>query len=192
MKIRSDYLKVMLLFAAEKGVRYYMNGVYIKGDRMYATDGACLTVCKLEGDSGLDVIIPSKEIRVALQLLDSIEGFPQTIEVTADRIGQVFYKPIYGKYPNVTEVIPKPFDVMDAKKLTFNADYLSRYAKMSKIICGGAPNKGGISIKAKDELSAANIHVFGCDDFFSILMPMRNPGAEFWPHWIADTEEVTA
>ena len=39
MQIPVNYLKAMLLFCGKKDVRYYLNGIAIKGDKMIATDG---------------------------------------------------------------------------------------------------------------------------------------------------------
>jgi hypothetical protein len=186
MKIETRYLRAMLLFVANNDIRYYLNGVHIKGDRMVATNGHCLTVCRLKEDSGLDVIIPSKHIAVALQLTNRMpKGIQPTIEITADRIGDVFYKPIVGIFPDFNKVIPKKFDSMDVKKICVNPSYFAVFEKMGRLFFH---QEAAISIKAMDERSAIIVHVSGCDDFFSLVMPMRFEGADFFPNWLFDSQ----
>jgi len=187
MIIETRYLRAMLLFVANDDIRHYLNGVYIKGDKMMATNGHYLTVCKLQEDSNLDVIIPTKHVQAAIQLAKRENKFTQPeIEITNERIGDVFYKPIDGKFPDYKKVLPKEFDVMECGAISVNPAYIAKFEKLGLLF-----NKRhiGISIKAKDESSAMIVHVYGCDDFFSLVMPIKFDKAKFFPDWLYKVEQ---
>lgn len=188
MQINVKYLRAMLLFVAKNDVRYYLNGVAIQGNRMIATDGNRILVCRLPEDSGLQVIIPTREIKVALMLVEKVfNEFDETIEITTDHIGKVSYKPIEGKYPDFKRLIPKPFEGGMINGLAVNAAYMADYAKIGEIINGKRSYR---AVYLKQSTANKNtsilVHIDGCNDFFSLIMPMRIDESTCIPDWLAD------
>lgn len=191
MQINVKYLRAMLLFVAKNDVRYYLNGVAIQGNLMIATDGNRILVCRLPEDSGLQVIIPTREIQVALMLVEKNKYvIDDTIEVTADHVGRVSYKPIEGKYPQWKNLIPKPFKGGMINGIAVNALYMADYAKIGKIV-NGKHRYSAVYIKqsTSDKNTSMLVHIDGCDDFFSLIMPVHMDENSCIPDWLTKVEK---
>ena len=114
------YLLQMVHFAmAQQDIRYYLNGLLlvIEKDkvRTVATDGhrlaCCDTICEVETEEPVEVIIPRKAVLQLMKLL------PDTDELTQVEIGnehacfsfgdiEFLTKLIDGKFPDYNRVIP--------------------------------------------------------------------------------------
>ena len=105
-----NYLKAALLFA-QSDVRYYLNGVYITPDAIYATDGH--RAIKLVCTTGIDTpaIVPSEHVKNAIKLAPKKTA---VLPITNARIspvtegvqlGATVYPTIEGKYPDLTAAL---------------------------------------------------------------------------------------
>lgn len=181
MLIRIADLKVMLLFAAKKDIRFYLNGVCISGDKMIATDGRRLTVCQLDGDSGLNVVVPREEIEAAVALAKNKNKKLDVLDVTADRIGDVHYDPLPGKFPNWRNVIPEKISKMNVDGVSFNPGYLYDYKRMAAILKLKRPQ---ITVWHEQNESVAVVSVYGAINYFCILMPIIGIEIPVIPNWL--------
>jgi DNA polymerase III sliding clamp (beta) subunit (PCNA family) len=182
MDISVKHLKCMLPFVAKQDIRYYLNGLAIQGDKMITSDGHRMTICRLDGDTGLDVIVPISAVKAAIQLAET-----SSVEITGERIGDVFYKPIEGTFPNWKKIVPKALKKSSNKYFAFNPRYLGDYSKMKVIL--GCTRYDGIVIYQETEHSPAVIDI-NEDRFFCLLMPIHADSAKASiPDWISEVSE---
>lgn len=175
-------LKAMLPFVDKHDIRYFLHGIKITGDKMMATDGRRLTICRLPTDTGLDLIIPIQAVEFALKLNEDLDS----IEVTPTNIGRVMYTPIDGKYPDVWKVIPADIESMKSQYVSFNPKYMGDYHKLIKAIKGCS---GEVTIRQSDELSTIIVDV-GLEDFFCLLMPCSGAVPPAVPSWVAEMRDA--
>lgn len=148
---------------------------------MISSDGHRILVCRLEdNDENLDLIIPARDIQIALMLADK---YQLKIEVTPTQIGRVLYKPIDAEYVNWKKVIPAPFKGNELNTLSFNPSYMADYYKICKLI--NQKLAPGISVMQKDGNSPILVRMFGANDFFSLLKPLTRSACDAkLPDWI--------
>jgi DNA polymerase-3 subunit beta len=192
--------------AAEKDVRYYLNGVCFdfRAGRIYATDGHRLFICngyKADHDS---VIVPADTIDAALKqftgeygrgkrngdavVVMTLDGDAVTIETPC---GMVSGKLLSGKFPDVGYVVPR--DAGPIALSGFNARYLAD-ASDALAIYRNIPAKRnfGVSIHSRGNESA--VITDGRDGALVIVMPMRTDAAgtpQNALQWFHDTPEAS-
>lgn len=144
IEVTRAQLRAALIFAADKDIRYYLNGVCLHvgecGDaRLVATDGHRLAIVKLCEQSSAapgEYLIPRdilKTIKKAgrldtIPLLLTIDGDGFQLEDQAARAIIGGAKLIDGKFPDYQRVIPIP-ENMDGTPGAFNASYLADIQK---------------------------------------------------------------
>lgn len=145
---------------------------------MVATDGHRMTICRLEQDTGLNVIVPRDDIEAAIALHNKRKGKAVLeIDVTTDRIGDIFYQPIDGKFPEWQKVVPKDHDKMEVNSVGFNARYMAEYVKAGAILGSGSY----ISMRQSKE-SAVFVVNIGQPEFLCLLMPSTSDVPKV-PEW---------
>lgn len=139
--IQRNALKAVSLFKAVKDVRYYLNGVCVKASptetRLIATDGHTLAVHRQQfsNDRYLpELIIPSDTVKTVLawkSVNKACADMPMELTITSDTEARItwqgdkiaVFKPIDGKFPDYTRVIPES---LTGETAQFNPDYIAR------------------------------------------------------------------
>lgn len=184
IEVTRAQLRAALIFAGDRDIRYYLNGVCLHvgecGDaRLVATDGHRLAIVKLCDQSSAtpgeylitrDVL---KTIKKAgrldkIPLLLSIDGDTFQIVDQADRAILGGARLIDGKFPDFQRVIPDP-STMDGAPGTFNAAFLADIQK-ALIELG---DKNGFFTMLQDGGNQRALVVREDKDFLCVVMGMR-------------------
>lgn len=161
MEILTNQLRAVLLAAAKKDVRFYLNGVLVNSHHIVATDGHRMHIAA-HGQEGWDhgpVIIPREAVELA------VKSKATMLQVTPSQIGNVAFSPVDGTYPDYLRVIPHG-KVADVGPLEFavNPDFLQDACKAINLATG----------KKLAVLSLVNGALTWCNgDFQAVVMPMR-------------------
>lgn len=134
MEILTNQLRAVLLAAAKKDVRNYLNGVLVNSRHIVATDGHRMHIAVHGQDwQHGDVIIPREAVELA------VKSKAHALQVTAAQIGNVAFSPVCGKFPDYMRVIPQG-GVADVGPLEFavNPDYLRDACKAIELATGTA------------------------------------------------------
>lgn len=185
--IKPNELEAIALAASTEETRYYLNGVYITGGAMVATDGHRLAGLRLDKTGDKDgFILGSADIKKALQLAKLtkkeagkhveelvaivIEG--NTIKIMLGEIEKAAFgfKPIDGRFPDYRRVIPANCDDGVAA-CSFNADYMVDFSKMAKLLSGTKTSH--IRLRSTGEGTPIFIDISGAREFTEVLMPVR-------------------
>lgn len=184
--IKTNELKALLICAAKKDIRYYLNGVYFEssdnGLIAVATDGHRLLAINLPNETveGVKALIPRALIEAAIKTKApiveiSIEGQ----QVTLTSAGQSTSGAISeGVFPDYRRVIPAT--ASGERTADFNYEYLVDFDKVAKLLCGG------LARVSQNGLSAALVH-FADENAIGVVMPMRKEaieGATYRPAWV--------
>lgn len=179
MDIKTDTLRALLLIAAKKDTRFYLNGVYItrteNGNALaVSTDGhrALFVELPTNAPGWAPAIIP----RAALDLAMKTEK-GESLTINQDSIrgshGSAFlYEPIPANYPDVSLILPDHSE-HNGPAFGFNAEYVGDFAKVAKLLAGKSGS--GISIVYPDSKSSkgAALITFGTDSAIGVLMSLR-------------------
>lgn len=139
--IKTNELQAMLLTAAKKDVRYYLNGVFVHIQpeliRLVSTDGSHMSVLRVEHDKvngAAEIIIP-RDIIAGLDkkggvviLEDQPDGKWRITEHTG-RVTQ--FSPIDGKFPDFRRVMPVN---LDGQATQIDPELLVDFKKLGKAI----------------------------------------------------------
>jgi len=128
--MKKEQLQALLLFAAKKDVRFYLNGIYSDPTGyLVATDGHRILYIKT-GEPGFDLIIPREAADAAVKMAKK----GQEIPLTATSLGQVTYTPVDGKYPDWRRVIPGSDNLHPNPQCLFEWQYLTDAEKAFKLM----------------------------------------------------------
>lgn len=138
-----NQLKAALLFAANKDVRYYLNGVLFNGEtgELVATDGHRIIVVKTSWRGESKCIIPRGLIEKALKITKADE----VIELEYDEAHKLitlhglFDSAIDGKYPDYSHALPDNKDLVRSPA-AYNVQYLADAHKAHNILLGLKPS----------------------------------------------------
>lgn len=184
IEVTRAQLRAVLIFAAEKDIRYYLNGVCLHvgecGDaRLVATDGHRLAIVKLCNKSSAtpgEYLIPRAVLKTVkkagrldkLPLLLTIagDGFQLVDQYDDSILGGA--KLIDGRFPDYQRIIPIP-ENMDGTPGTFNASYL---ADIQRALIELGDNNGFFSMLQNGEKSGALV-VREDKGFLCVVMGMR-------------------
>jgi DNA polymerase III sliding clamp (beta) subunit (PCNA family) len=185
-------LRAARTHAAEKDVRYYLQGVYLDtvAGKVVATDGHRLFVANARGvkSNYPAVIVPNETIDAALKQFTgeyargkSLGAVDVTVTIDDNHIaigtptGSVTGKALDGRFPEWRRVVPKAEDVGDQVPAVLNTQYLAD-------ACEALSIARNLSKKAASQ-HAIRIHMRGefptvvTDNTIGVLalvMPMRN------------------
>ena len=119
------WLKAVMLAAAKKDVRYYLNGVMVRNGELAATNGHMLLIIKSDSiKSDGEYIIDNDTLKMIVTSHKGIKG-DNRVEVidsmTTTGGSKISINPVDGKFPDVNRVIPQETSGEIAQ---FNAEYL--------------------------------------------------------------------
>lgn len=134
-------LQASLLFVAKRDVRFYLTGVFVGKGMISATNGFLVLICDEPAVKEIELIIPSAVVKSFISKM----GTKRDLEVNLSKIDDDFwllhhrdcyelFKPIDGKYPDVTRIdMPKPESYESKQFPHLNFDYLMLFHKASAI-----------------------------------------------------------
>lgn len=186
MNINAKALKAMLLFAAKKDIRFYLNGVLIRGEFMVATDGHRMAVYRLPEDSGLNIVIPREDVELGLKSV----GKQEWIVVNENYVGRVAYTCLDAStYPDWRKVVPSKIGAMQVSHVAFSTDYISDFSKAYKAMHPHDGHLPPIIVRQESESSVAIVDFGGGENFFVLLMPRRAETAPQIPEWVVHAKQ---
>jgi len=191
--ISHDTVKALLVAAAKKDTRHYLNSVCIdvRGTDIVAvaTNGHILVALPLATDS---TIVPGQYI-VPRDLLDNLKPAYKgaQVTVTIDPAAQTVSINVGGSststqlvdgiFPNWRKVVPR---VVSGKVSQFDADYVAAFGKINTLL--GSKYSPAIAHNGGSENSVeAAARVLLTGEAIGVLMPMRyeNPTVDN-PSWL--------
>ena len=131
------WLKAVMLAAAKKDIRYYLNGVMVRNGEVAATNGHMALIIKSDDiKSDGEYIIDNDTLKMIVTAHKGIKG-DNPIEVidsmTTTCSSKIHITPVDGKFPDVNRVIPqKP----SGEIAHFNAEYLLACQKANEEFLG--------------------------------------------------------
>lgn len=180
--IKPNELEAISLSASTEQTRYYLNGVYITGNAMVATDGHRLAGLRLSEASSEGFILGNADIKKALQLYKSVPlkqrgdveirivGETLLVINKSENVGSFLFKPVDGNFPDYTRVIPTNTD--EGKPVTsFNAAYMADFDKMSRLLTGNKTSC--IRLRSTGDDAPLLVDIAGAGEFTGVLMPKR-------------------
>ena len=119
------WLKAVMMAAAKKDVRYYLNGVMVRNGELAATNGHMALMVKSESiKSDGEYIIDNDTLKMIVTVHKGIKG-DNRVEVidgmTATGNSKISITPVDGKFPDINRVIPQE---TSGEIAHFNAEYL--------------------------------------------------------------------
>ena len=176
MIINVTTLKALLLFAAKKDVRFYINSVHFEcsanGTVAVATNGHVLAVAKLDSDSTM----PAISFTVPREHLDNVvknasKGSVDIIQVDATQCtlnssnGRITVPLLDGKFPDWRRVTTPP---QTGERAYFHPDYSALVDKAGQLV---SPVKAGYLIQQNgNSVGYCKIS----DEFHAYVMPVRS------------------
>jgi hypothetical protein len=183
--IKTDYLKVAVLFASTETTRYYMNGVHVTGT---ATDYQLVSTCGVnmfvarqcvdedmaENDTDFAFTIPTDTCKLAIKAAGRAETISLKVAGGVFTIAGIQFTPIGGSFkqsetdacmfPDWQRVVPQSVDGVLQQFDTKQIALWERARKILKDIPSIHHNSNGPAILA-----------FSDENIFGLLMPMRRP-----------------
>lgn len=210
LTVRAEIIAVLKLFASDKDVRYYLNGIALEigatESRLVATNGAMLGCIRIVSEQP-EVAAPLTNIIIPNDLLKSIKpsgmveiaigdletkdnGKGEEVPVSNARPVTLTYaglsmsgKTLDGTFPDFRRVIPSKVSGQPAQ---FDPRFTGTLAKAWSIIHGGkGPHLVGIGFNGTD---GALIDL-AYENFVGVIMPMRPHAVttpETPPSWAHD------
>lgn len=199
--LRKKELKAMLVLAATKDVRYYLNGVHVvqdvRGTILEATDGHVLGMLRVGENpkNPAKVIWPREALKPLVagtkkQMDDLIEFSVDGDNVTAACGGMVTtFKAVDGVFPDTSRVTPRN-DALEATPdapAQINPDLLVRFVDVSAALNGGY-------VWVRHRGDGTCLVSIGVPEFVGVVMAMRGYEQFGVPDWVhaARTVEETA
>ena len=119
------WLKAVMMAAAKKDVRYYLNGVMVRSGEIAASDGNMVLMIKSDGiKSDDEYIIDNDTLKMIVTAHKGIKGDNRVEVVDSMTItggSKISITPVDGKFPDVNRVIPQE---TSGEIAHFNAEYL--------------------------------------------------------------------
>ena len=186
------HLRAARTHAAEKDVRYYLQGVYLdtSAGKIVATDGHRLFAANARGVKSAypSVIVPNETIDAALKQFTgeyargkSLGGVDVKITIDGNHIaigtptGSVTGTALDGTFPDWRRVVPKPEDIGEQVPAVLNTHYLADACEALSIarnISKKGAGQHAIRIHMRGEFPTVIADITG--DTLALVMPMRN------------------
>ena len=183
--IKTNELKALLICAAKKDIRYYLNGVHFEssahGIIAASTDGHRLLCINLPNEQaeGVKALIPRALIEAAVktkaQLIDiSIDGANVTLSSAGQNVSGSLTE---GVFPDFRRVIPEKVSGIQGNE--FNNEYLTDFDKVGKLINGGKAS-------VLQNSGSAALVKFDNDAVIGVIMPFKHelPTSLTRPAWL--------
>lgn len=167
------WLKAVMMAAAKKDVRYYLNGVMVRNGEMTATNGHMVLLIRSESiKSDGEYIIDNDTLKMIVTSHKGIKG-ANRVEVvdsmTTTGSSKIHITPVDGKFPDVNRVIPQE---PSGEIAYFNAEYLLACQKANGEFLGSKypwvklQNNGQAGAKFESEDEDGN-------KLIGVVMPVR-------------------
>ena len=194
LTVRAEAIAVLKLFAANKDVRYYLNGINLeigrKETRLVASDGTMLGCFRVESEQPdvdaplTDVIIPNDLLKpikptglveiIIGELETKDNGKGEKVPVSNARPVTLTYaglsmsgKTLDGKFPDFRRVIPSKVSGQPAQ---FDPRFTGTLAKAWSILHGGkGPHCVGLGFNGND----GALITLADENFVGVIMPLR-------------------
>jgi len=192
--IMRGQLKAMLVLAATKDVRYYLNGLHVRqgqfGTIIEATDGHLLGMLRIstEPKPQAEVILERDSLKPLLgtkrQADELVEFYVSEGVVKAAAVGiNLTMKAVDGVFPDTSRVTPKNGDLLIEPDAPSAIDpyLLVRFAEVSAALDGGK-----VWVRQRGQGTClVNIEV---PDFIGVVMAMRGYEQFNVPVWVHGAE----
>lgn len=185
MIINVTTLKALLLFAAKKDIRYWINGIHFErsatGTLAVATNGHCLAVARLDRDSAepASFIVPREHLD---NVVKGAKGGVDIVQVDAAQCtlnssnGRITVPLCDGKFPDWRRVVSAQ---QTGERAYFHPDYVSMVDKAGQLL---RPAKVGYLIQQNgNSVGYANLN----DVIHAYVMPIKayEAGVVSSPNW---------
>ena len=200
LTVPARYIAVLKLFAAEKDMRSYLNGICLEigrtESRLVAINGHMLGCFRVASDQP-DIDNPLTSICIASDLLKHIKpagdvefviGAPvsdtdgrREVRITYAELS-IFGHTTEAHYPDWRRVIP---DKVSGEAAQFNPEYIGRLAKAWACLHG----KGQPFVSVAHSGDSSALIGLGCVDFVGVIMPIRTVNfsiPDTRPDWVSD------
>jgi DNA polymerase-3 subunit beta len=185
--IETNELKALLLCAAKKDIRYYLNGILFEstpnGIIAASTDGHRLLCINLPNEQaqGINALVPRELIEAAVKtkaivIQVTFEGQNVTFTSAGQNVSGALTD---GKFPDYRRVIPEK--VSGEQGNEFNNTYLVDFDKVGSLVNGGKA-----SVLQNGLGNSALVH-FDNQNVIGVIMPMRHEapkGMVMRPAWL--------
>ena len=181
--IDQNSLNAMLVLAAKKDIRYYLNGLHIEFTpeftRVIACDGHKLGIYQKAVDSfniGCGSITIPREVIENLPknagLLEFTQIDANLWQLTAGSVSLKF-APCDSKYPDFRRVVDQA-NKTSGEAAGFNLDYLNQFEKCGNLLAGRKIKVGNRVRIHHNGQNGALITLNGLPNFAGIVMPLRD------------------
>jgi len=180
--IKQSTLDAMLVLAAKKDIRYYLNGLHIEYSpeftRVIACDGHKLGIFQAAAENiGMGALTIPREV---------IEGLPKKCHILAiseiDSAGlwqidtgsaTIKFAPCDSKYPDFRRVVNQA-NKTSSEAAGFNLTYLNEFEKCGNLLAGSKLKVGNRVRIHHNGQNGALITLNCVDNFAGVLMPLRD------------------
>ena len=182
--VKQSTLDALLLIAAKKDIRYYLNGVYIEYDatttRAIGCDGHKLGIYQAAApdNRGAGSLIIPRDVIENLPKKCGILTFSQISDTHWEiNTGNATIKfaPCDAKYPDFRRVVSSIQTAgTSGAAAGFNLDYLNQFEKCGNILAGSKLRVGN-RLRLHHNGDAAGLVLLNCvDGFAGVVMPLRD------------------
>lgn len=184
IELRTGYLAAVLIAAAKRDIRDYLNGVFVEVNKegvvyIVSTDGYRLNVAKqvmpTPPGEETSVIIPRDQVENVLKITPKKQEVI-LLDTESNTLGGIAFIPVEGRFPSWRQVLPSSEveitteGVKDGKGVNF--DYLSDACKAVKICSSGVTHRGAW-VRRIGEVGMWVVQASGCEDFSAYIAPIR-------------------
>ena len=179
--IKQSTLDAMLILAAKKDIRYYLNGLHIEYSpeftRVVACDGHKLGIFQAAAENiGMGALTIPREVIEGLPKKCHILTFSQ-IDANLWQIDTgaavIKFAPCDSKYPDFRRVVNQA-DKTSGEAAGFNLTYLNEFEKAGNLLAGSKLKVGNRVRIHHNGQNGAMITLNGVQDFAGVLMPLRD------------------
>lgn len=186
IKIPARYLAALKLFAGDRDIRYYLNGVCVEADiagaTLVATDGHRLAAIRANQDlpRAVTVVIKNEMLKGIKKASkgDAILTVGEDDKALTLRHDGAVYEGIAidCKYPDWRKVLPQSTDGVAG---AYNQRYIGDMGEAAQILSG---KKSEFATISQNGAKAALVNI-GTEPFVAALMPMRDTVKAVVPPW---------
>ena len=174
--VKTSMIKAVLLGAAKKDIRYYLNGLFLESKNgncnLVGTDGHRMHVGHVgKHDNEFAVIISRESIESALKVYGKLEHL--NIDIENKTIQDLPYKEIEGTFVNWRLVVPN-IEENAASFPAMNPAYIADVMKAVQFL----DKKVAVKPHFNECSLVYRVNTVMKDKFFAIIMAMRTDGDE--------------
>jgi DNA polymerase-3 subunit beta len=186
-------LKAVSRFATVKDIRHYLNGVHIvqnnRGTYLEATNGhmAARFLILDQPMPCASIILGNDAIKTLTAagkkgdewLHFTVEGLSIEVITGSDKYT---FTAVEGNFPDIDRIVPPVLKAEDESPAGFNPAYLMAFQDAANDIRGN--KKGAVStVSVLHRGNSAAIVNNGIDNFFGVIMPLRDMNRATVPNW---------